>query len=50
MTSMGIRMTSNDIARNTLTVRVFNVKGRKGKFAFTADVAAWLEKLKSDGA
>ncbi|WP_313206943.1 hypothetical protein [Stenotrophomonas sp.] len=36
--------------RNTLPVRVFSVEGRKGKFAFSTDVAAWLEQLKSNGA
>lgn len=34
-------------ARNgTLGVTIFTVPGRRGKFALTADVAAWLTKLK----
>lgn len=34
-------------ARNgTLGIKVFTVPGRKGRFALTADVAAWLAKLK----
>ncbi len=32
-------------ARNCLPVSVFNLPNRKGKFAFTRDIATWLERL-----
>lgn len=35
-------------ARNgTLGLKVFNVPGRKGRFALTVDVTTWLENLKN---
>lgn len=30
------------LSRNRLPVRVFNVEGRRGRFALTRDLAAWL--------
>jgi hypothetical protein len=35
------------VRQKTLAVRVFPVPGRRGKFALTADVAAWLNKVAS---
>lgn len=34
--------------RNTVCIRVFNLPGRRGIYAFTKDVAAWLERLEND--
>lgn len=31
-----------------LGIRVFDIPGRRGKFALTADVAAWLGRLRGD--
>ena len=33
-------------ARSRLPVEVFDIPHRKGKFAFTADIASWLVTLK----
>lgn len=30
---------------NALSIRIFAVPGRRGKFALTADVAAWLSRI-----
>ena len=32
------------LAADGLGVRVFSIKGRRGKFALTLDVATWLEE------
>lgn len=36
------------IMRGTIPVRVFEVPGRRGKFATARDVARWLARLDSD--
>lgn len=33
------------VVRNKVGVPVFSIPGRRGKFAHTSDVAAWLAKL-----
>ena len=30
------------VARGTVPVKLFELKGRRGRFAFTRDIAAWL--------
>lgn len=37
------------IYRKTLPIRMFDVPGRRGKFALTAEVEAWLATLGADG-
>lgn len=32
--------------RNALPVRVFEIEGRRGRFAFTDEVATWLAELR----
>ena len=36
--------------RGRLPIKTFSVPGRRGKFAFTRDVAAWLKDLRSGAA
>lgn len=36
---------SRAVRSGTVGVRVFNVEGRKGRFALTTDVASWLAKI-----
>ncbi len=33
------------VREKTLKIRIFDVPGRRGKFALTADVAAWLTSV-----
>ncbi len=33
------------IKRNTVGIDTFNIKGRRGKFAYTRDVENWLSSL-----
>ncbi|WP_298195862.1 hypothetical protein [Novosphingobium sp.] len=37
-------------SRGQVGIRVFNVPGRRGSYAFTSDVAAWLAELKDQTA
>lgn len=37
------------IARGTLPVNVFTIEKRRGKFALTADIAAWLAQESMKG-
>lgn len=35
------------IQRKQLPIKVFELPNRRGRFAFTADLAAWLERLRT---
>lgn len=37
------------LRRGAVPVRVFELPGRRGKFALTQDLAAWLASLESNG-
>jgi hypothetical protein len=46
--SLGFRSAASfqrAVRQNALPVTVFRVPGRRGKYALTADVAAWLDKV-----
>lgn len=38
------------VRNNAVNVRVFTIPGRRGKFALTADVAAWLADISNSQA
>lgn len=45
---MGYRSTASfrqALARNQISIPIFSIENRKGKFAYTSDVAKWLKDL-----